>query len=541
MCLTSMNKGDKKVKIVMMPKVCGALLLLVVILSTASCAPKKPVAKDPFFDKWETLAAESKGYSPAARVREISLPEVKAPPEIPDRPLPKNKINLKMRGAEIKALVRSMARAIDHHILINNDIKGEITVDFKDVPWDQAFLAVIKSQGLSYVWEGDIIRVLTVEEMERDLRIAAASEKRLQHQIGVRLIEPLLTVMVNIDYAEAKSLKDNIQELITKDKDGKARGTVRVEEHSNSLIIQASREDILRIVPVIERIDKPAFQVLIKGNIVEATKDTARNLGVQWGGMYGTTVGGQSLFVTPGGTGGVAVPPGSAHPGTYTPSAGGPKGIAGQGFGVNLPAAMTAAGAGSLGVMFGTIGGNILEVQLNALQKDGKLNILSSPSITTLDNQKAFTENGERIPFVVTDKDGNRIVQFQDAVLRLEITPHVIDGKSLRMKIMVKKDEVDMSRKVEGNPLIIKKQTETTLIVNNGETIVISGLTKQKSFEETKGIPFLMKVPVLEWLFKGEGKTNSMEEVLIFITPTILPPQTAAVKTPPEGKADRRD
>jgi type IV pilus assembly protein PilQ len=219
--------------------------------------------------------------------------------------------------------------------------------------------------------------------------------------------------------------------------------------------------------------------------------------------------------------------------GTYAPIFGA-DGISGQGFGVNFPIAgnvmNTAGGAGSLGLMFGNIGGNILDVQLNALQKDGKLNILSSPSITTLDNQKAFTENGEKVPYVSIDKDGNQEVKFEDAVLRLEITPHVIDGLNLSMKILVKKDEVDTSRTVQGNPFIIKKQTETSLIVRDGETIVISGLTKQRSSGGNSGIPWLKEIPVIGWVFKGDSKGESMEEVLIFITPKILQPfQTSAV------------
>jgi len=251
-------------------------------------------------------------------------------------------------------------------------------------------------------------------------------------------------------------------------------------------------------------------------------------------------MGGNNLYITPGGTGGSATPPGSALPGAYTPTYG-TSGISGQGFGVNFPAAnvamAAAGGAGSLGLMIGSIGGNILDLQLNALQKDGKLNILSSPSITTMDNRMAFTENGERVPYSTIDTSVSpptRTVKFEDVVLRLEITPHVIDGRNLEMKIIVKKDEVDMSRAVEGNPFIIKKQTSTSLIVQDGETIVISGLTKQRGVNSVSGLPWLKDVPVLGWLFKGEGKSESMEEVLIFITPKILPATIAAV-TPAEG------
>jgi len=196
--------------------------------------------------------------------------------------------------------------------------------------------------------------------------------------------------------------------------------------------------------------------------------------------------------------------------------------------GVNFPAQnLTATAAGSLGLLFGTLNGNFLEVQLQALQNDNKLNILSSPSITTLDNQKAYTENGERVPFVTLSSSGGstptQTTTFQDVVLRLEITPHVIDGKNLKMTILVKKDEVDTTRKDSlGDPYIIKKQTETVLIVKDGETIVISGLTKQTKSSSGNGLPWLEDIPVLGWAFKSDSKSDLMEEVLIFITPHIL-------------------
>ncbi|MDI6727249.1 MAG: type IV pilus secretin PilQ, partial [Smithellaceae bacterium] len=429
------------------------------------------------------------------------IPEIRSPIDMAEKSLPAMKITLKMRQAEIKAILRSMARIAGVHLLINNDIKGDVSFDFKDIPWDQAFVAILRSQGLSHAWEGDIIRVMTVEEMERDLRIATTNEKRLAQQLGAKLVEPLQTVMINIDYAEAKLLKDNIQEFLSKDTAGKTRGSVRVDDHTNSLIIQASRDDLLKIVPIIERIDKPTYQIQIRANIVETTKEMARSLGVQWGGRYRTPVGTQELSLVPD----------IRFPG---------------------PPLASATAVGALGLVFGTIGGNVLDLQLNALQNEGKVNILSSPSITTLDNQKAFTENGERVPFVTTDKEGNRTVSFQDAVLRLEITPHVIDGKNLKMKILVKKDEVDRARTVDGNPFIVKKLTETSLIVNDGETIVISGLTKHKKEDSDTGIPFLMKVPILQWLVKSQGRHNTMEEVLIFITPAILPPKPVALARP---------
>ena len=503
----------------------------------SGCATDDATKKDPFFEKWQTMARTSAGHSPAAVEKGSSAWDMerkgKAEPGgdrgiTAEKQLPTTRINLKMRQADVKAVLRSLARIEGKNILMRNEVKGDITVDFKNVPWDQAFKSIVRNQALSYVWEGDIIRVLTLEDMEQDL-------KRKTQELGIRQVEPPITRVINISYADAKGLKDNLQEFLTRDKDGKPRGSIRVDEHNNALIIQAIRDDVSRMLPLIEKLDKPTPQIVIKANIVETTKDTARNLGIQWGGMYNPRVGNHDMWITPGGTTTAGSSPTNPISGGYSPSSSTAPGLSGQGFGVNFPVSiMSPAASGALGLMFGTIGGNILEVQLNALQIEGKLNILSSPSITTLDNQKAFTENGAKVPYVTQEVSSTGAVtssvKFEDVVLRLEITPHVIDGKNLKMKILVKKDEVDEreNNKVQGNPRIIKKQTETSLIVRDGETIVISGLTKQLLQEGESGIPGLKDIPALGWLFKGTSKGQSMEEVLIFITPTILPVQTAA-------------
>jgi len=519
--------------------------VVITALLAFGCAGNQTVQKDPFFEKWTTMADTATGHSPAPRERRSVIAEEllkgtgaaegeqTAPPV---RKLPTQMVSLKMRQADIKTVLRALARIVNHNILVKSEIQGEVTIDFRDVPWDQAFKSLLSTKGLTYTWEGDILRVLTFEDQELDL-------KRKTQEMGVKWVEPLLTVVVPIDYAKPKDLKENLETFLTRSKEDKPRGAVRVDEHSNSLIISAIKDDLARMMPIIEKIDKPTPQIQIKANIVETSKDMARNLGIQWGGMYARQAGSSSLFVTPGGSGGSTTPPGSALSGGYTPATGA-TGIGGQGFGVNFPVAASAmsGGAASLGLLFGSIGGNLLDLQLTALQNDGKLNILSSPSITTLDNQKAFTENGQRVPYSTLDTSVNpptRTVKFEDVVLRLEITPHVIDGHNLLMKILVKKDEVDLLKNVDGNPFIIKKQTETTLIVRDGETIVISGLTKQKVTSSVSGVPGLKDVTLLGWLFKGEEKSDLMEEVLIFITPKILP-ALSRVETPTRGTGATR-
>jgi len=513
--------------------VIGVVLLFAGMLAAGCSGPKK-AEKDAFFDKWHTMSQTATGHSPVFKPKSVELPpevsKSQPAPGVEAKELPKMMVSLKMRQADVKAVLRSLARIAHQNILIKNEIKGEITVDFRGISWDQAFTSILRAQGLTYIWEGQILRVISPEDMDRDMKIEALTEKRRANEMASKLIDPLHIVIVNVDYADIKSMQTNLQEFLTKDKEGKPRGSVKVDEHSNSLIIHAIRDDLTRMIPIIEKIDKPTPQILIKAHIVETTKETARQLGILWGGSYKAGVGNHNLYVTPGG--------GSAGDGTGKATFPA-TGFTGAGMGVYLPSfagATEGSPYGALGLSFGTLAGNIVEVQLNALQTEGVLNILSSPSITTLDNQKAYTENGEKVPVVSTDNEGNRTVKYEDAVLRLEIKPHVIDGTNLKMGIIVKKDEVDTTRAVDNNPFIIKKQTETSLIVRDGETIVISGLTKQNTQKITTGLPALKDIPGLGWLFKGEDKSETMQEVLVFITPKILPPYVTAAAEEPNGK-----
>ncbi|MBA4395889.1 MAG: type IV pilus secretin PilQ [Syntrophus sp. (in: bacteria)] len=545
----------------------AACLLPLWITLMVGCAstPPKP---DPFLQKWQTMAENKQGHSPASLSKTTEIPEAgekaDAPPaagtEIATgRTLPKDVITLTMRQAEVQTVLRALAKMAGLNILVKEDaVKKEsakITVDFKKVPWDQVFTTIMRSQGLQYVWENDIIRIMNEADMK------SSADQRIM-EMRTLASEPLETKIIPIHYRQLKSgTKSESQAavprspgagvatavameqtgdgndflnilwgLMSRDTDGRVQGSISVDGYTNSVIVKATKGDLRKIIRMIGEIDRPTPQIRIKANIVETTKEMARQLGIQWGGMASTPVGGsQNLWVTPGGIGGSAKTDPLA--GGYTPLYG-TSGISGHGAGVNFPATMSTAGAASLGLLLGTIGGNILEVQLNALQKDSKLNILSSPSITTLDNQTAFTENGEKVPITTIQVSGGvstPTTRYEEAVMRLEITPHVIDGKSLKMGIVIKKDEIDVSRKdAYGNPYIMKKETRTSLIVQDNETIVISGLTKKTLSGGDTGVPLFKDVPVLGWLFKSDNRLDKMEEVLIFITPSILPPMQAA-------------
>jgi len=183
----------------------------------------------------------------------------------------------------------------------------------------------------------------------------------------------------------------------------------------------------------------------------------------------------------------------------------------------------------TLGLIYTRVGEYLLSAQLSALQDQGKLHILSSPSITTQDNKLAFIESGQDVPYQSVE-DGEVKVEYKKAVLKLEVTPNVIDGDTLKLDIKVNKDEPDFSRTVLGNPTIITKKAETNVIQNDGQTIVIGGLSKESASRNNTGTPFLEDIPGLGYLFKRKSSADQMEELLIFITPHILKPKAAGGK-----------
>ncbi|WP_442935475.1 type IV pilus secretin PilQ [Nitratidesulfovibrio sp. 1201_IL3209] len=504
------------------------LLAAAFIVGTLGCAKRKE-EPDPFFDKWKTMATNSTGFSPSRETRVIQPRAVLKQDKVAEeqdqqsRPLPTVPVTLKLHNVDVGVGLRSLAAAAGKNIILSPGVKGSVNINVNRVPWADVFKGMLDSNGLDYAWQGELIKVMTLADKKAELERTTLENQRMAQKLKGRKVGPLITTVLDVRYAEAAELKKNLEGFLSKDDQNKPVGSVVVDTFTNSLIIQAVEDDQKKLMTLVANLDKPRAQIQLRAHIVEATKETARDLGIQWGGVnrVGNMAGSNNLWITPGGTG--TGTPTNPQAGGYTPFFGSP-GLSSQGSGINFPIDTTGkSGAGSLGLLFGTIGGNMLEMQLSALQENNRVNILSSPSISTLDNQMAFTENGEKVPYVSTNAQGDREVKFEDAVLRLEITPHVIDDKNLKLKVLVKKDEVDLTRTVEGNPFIIKKQTETTLIVQDGETIVISGLTKDRKSTTRSGVPGLHDVEGLGWLFGRDAKGNKLEEVLIFITPTVLP------------------
>jgi type IV pilus assembly protein PilQ len=511
--------------------------LAVLMLAVGCAAHDIKTPQDQFFAEWKTKAVDSKGHSPPPVKRALKLPS-SAPepsggmgqPGADGTRLSKQVISLTMHGAEVPAVLRALARAVDQNIMINDQVRGRIDVSLKAVPWDQAFLGILRTHGLTYLWEGDIIRVITIEDKNRELEQLETSQRIKAKERELRLAEPLLTQIVEIEYADAEGLRENLENFLTRLDEKTLLGSVLVDRHTNSLIIQAVRSDLERMLPLIESLDRPTSQVLIEAHIVEATKDAARKLGVQWGGLYGTSIHDYRYYNTPGS---IANPAGSG----VTPGSGESVNPTSGTMG-NFPAGLTATDvAGNLlgldlGFVLESGSGNILSVQLQALEDEGQLNILSSPNITTLDNQEAFIESGRDVPYQTVEDDEVKI-EYKKAVLRLEVTPHVIDNETVKMDIFVTKDDVDFTQAVGFNPSIITKRAKTGVILFNGQTTVIGGLSKEQTAGDEYGVPYLKDVPGLGALFRGTNKDNAKEELLIFVTPHVLKQQVPVISALP--------
>ncbi|RLB90900.1 MAG: type IV pilus secretin PilQ [Deltaproteobacteria bacterium] len=529
---------------------------LMFIFAGCSSHDKKPGS----FDKWKTLAKTSQPVSPVHK-RDIGklestplnngLIKVTTTPSVPEilpekeMQLPAMPVTIRMHTVSVPVVLRTLARIANINILLNDTISGMADIDVKNVPWDQAFLSLIDAYGLAYEWSGQILRVLTVKDLNIKKALLEArqdfEQSKKNHAVAMskikkkqELLEPLLTKIIKIHYADLKVLQSNLDLYLKGDKKKSEdenstdetialSGSILIDEFSNSLIIHATKSDIDKIMPIIYELDKPIKQVRIEAHIVEANSDAARELGIRWGGV-GTSTNSNDRVTSIGGdmsaVSGTSLKNINGVDTAYDPLAGT---IA------NLPIASTTGEGMVLGLLTEKIGSFRLFAQLSALESKGAINIISRPSITTMDNRKAIIKSGQDVPFQ-TITDGEVTIEFKEAVIKLEVVPHIINDNIIKLEIVTHKDELDWTHPVNGNPTVITKNAETMVTLFDGQTTVIGGLNKEKHTDGEAGVPGLKDIPGLSWLFKSTNKANEMEELLIFITPYILKEQNYSKK-----------
>jgi type IV pilus assembly protein PilQ len=456
----------------------------------AEMAPEKPLEKP--VEKTEPAPAVAEAV-PSTLSESARRDEIASPKKFVGR-----KISLDFQDADINNVLRLLADVSGLNIVISDDVKGKMTLKLINVPWDQALNIVLKMNNLGQAREGNIIRVATFANITKQQDDEAhAKEASIK-------AEDLVTKVIYVNYAKAEELAATMKKNLS------PRGDITVDERTNTMIVKDIERHVNEVVALAKTLDAQTPQVQIEARIVQADTSFARSLGIQWGAGF-TGINSNNVI----GIQGINTAPGVTQPGfgTFVPN-----------FAVNMPANVSGLNAvPSVGFNFGRFTDNPinLDLRLSAGELNGLTKTISSPKITTLNNVKAKIEQGESIPYQTSSSNTGPTTTFVDANLTLEVTPHITPDRSIIMKVKAARNSIGSFSGPAG-PSISKREALTTVLVKDGETTVIGGIFVDESKNTETGIPLLSKIPILGWLFKNEAKTDTKNELLIFLTPKIV-------------------
>ncbi|MGD0624329.1 MAG: type IV pilus secretin PilQ [Thermodesulfobacteriota bacterium] len=445
------------------------------------------------------------------------------------------KISLDFKDADIHNIFRLIAEVSNLNVITTEDVKGRITIRLVNVPWDQALDVILASKHLIKIEEGNVLRITTVENVRKEMEDKAKEETNLLKSMENREnAEELFTETFQLNYGKAADLQKVFSGAAMGGAAGavkpilSSRGSVRFDDRTNTMIVRDIRARLDEVQNLIKRLDSPTPQVLIEARVVQALTSFTQSLGIQWGGSYNQTDGGSWMWGLTGNN------PSAAAGWGFTPSAAGGSAstplIMPSNFIVNFPASTANTPVGGAAISFGKLTGNLvnLDLRLQMGETDSTTRVIARPKLATLDNKEANIKQGEKIPYETTSQAGTQ-VQFIDAVLSLTVTPHVTPDQSILMKVKVTRDARGTFRSpINQVPSIDNREASTEVLVKDGETLVIGGIYQSETDEIQQGIPYLMKIPVLGWLFKNRETIDTKTELLIFITPTIIHQAKAA-------------
>ncbi|MBL4774551.1 MAG: type IV pilus secretin PilQ [Mariprofundus sp.] len=434
------------------------------------------------------------------------------------------KVTFNYKDIDIRNALKLIAEMSELNIIMSDDVTGVLTMRLIDVPWDQALDIILSAKGLGKEKNGNVIRIapLAVLKADADARKEAAK--------SAEQIAPLETEFIQLGYASVNDVRTILEGGTVKTDIGatssgisagassgegtagtssgelkllSGRGSILLDERSNTMIITDTRERLNNIKRLIAVIDKPAQQVLVEARIVEASDTFSRDLGVKWGGGFNSA--GNRFTHAVG-------------------SPGNPAGVAGANI-VDLGAIVGAGAGGAIGYTLGTLSGALnLSLELSAAETRGDVKVVSSPRVFTSNLQEAIIEQDQQIPFDVTTVSAagtTTATELKSAKLTLKVTPQITADNRIIMKLVVNKD-TPIANPGGGAPTIDKKTVVTKLLVKNGETVVLGGIYTQTVSESVSAVPILSAIPIIGYLFKRTQKTDNRSELLIFITPTII-------------------
>ncbi|MEZ5588192.1 MAG: type IV pilus secretin PilQ [Sedimenticolaceae bacterium] len=419
------------------------------------------------------------------------------------------RLSLNFQDIEVRAVLQLLADFTGLNMVVSDTVDGRITLRLKNVPWDQAMDIILKTKGLSMRRNDNVVLVAPTEE------IASREKLELESQQQILELAPLRSELIQVNYAKAADfaalLKSAENKLISE------RGSVSIDERTNTLLVQDTAAKLSEIRALISELDIPVRQVLIESRIVIANNDFARDLGVKLGFGATTQGNGTSTGVVGGGLPGDLDGSTIGYPGVEIPAGSGNQGLL-----VNLPQTLAAGSGGAVNLLLGKVGSYLLRLELSAMQQEGKGEIVSSPRVITSDQNEATIKQGVQIPYQEATSSGATSVSFKDAVLELTVTPHITPDDRIIMDLLVKKDNPDFTRAVLGVPPVDTRELKTSVLVDNGETVVLGGVFERTKSKNIGRVPFFGDLPYVGWAFKQEQVQDENSELLIFLTPKIL-------------------
>jgi type IV pilus assembly protein PilQ len=422
-------------------------------------------------------------------------------------------ISMDFEDSDLRSVLRIFSETSGLNIIIDPQVQGRVNMVLNEVPWDQAMETILRANKLGYTVEGNIVRIapLSVLADEQAEQRKLTDAKALAGELRVQT------------FALSYSKADALSPLLTRSALS-SRGQIQVDSRTNTLIITDLPGQLQTAAALIATLDKPEPQVEVEARIVQTTRDFARALGIQWGfnGRANAAIGNTTSLAFPnnGSIGGRVGANGAGTGGTQGPND--PRGgVTGEA--TSTVVNLAAPGASSaIGLALGAVNGAFnLDVALSALESSGKGRILSTPRLTTQNNQEAEVAQGVQIP-IQTTANNTVSVSFKDAVLSLKVTPQITAANTVIMQIQVENASPDFGRAVNNIPPVNTQRALTRVQVSDGATTVIGGIFVSEETATNERTPVLHRIPLLGWLFRRDTMTDSSRELLIFITPRIL-------------------
>jgi len=428
------------------------------------------------------------------------------------------RLTLNFQDIETRAVLQLLAETSGRNIVVSDTVQGNVTLRLRNVPWDQALDIVMTTKGLDMRQNGNVIIVAPAEE------ISARETADLEAQQAISELEQLYSEFLQVNYAKASDLSS----LVSGDTGNSLlsdRGSIAVDDRTNTLLVQDTADRLQDIRRLVRTLDIPIKQVLIETRIVVVNDDFSRDLGIRLGvtGISENSAGDGGTFVS--GTG--------AGTDTMVNSAINNLGTSGSIFPVEVPTLANrynvnvpiaeAAGRFSLAVLESDY---LVDLELTALEAEGRGEIVSTPRVITANQKEASIEQGVEIPYQQSASSGATTVQFKKAVLSLTVTPQITPDNNIIMDLRVHKDNVGEIISTGGLggtvPSIDTRAVETQVLVADGQTVVLGGIYETERRETISKVPFLGDIPFAGALFRSKKNVNNKAELLIFVTPRIL-------------------